>query len=318
MDTIAILQELGVDRRRVEELAADLLPGWTIRWATDPGPAAERAASAEVVVTVNEPIDAAALEALEPRLVSISFTGTDHVDLEAAARLGIAVTNVPAYATASVAELTVGLIVALVRMVVAGDASVRAGTWRSGIGGMELEGKTVGVVGTGRIGTAVARRLVPFGCTLLGASRSRPRPFTDAGGTHVELEDLLERSDIVTLHVPLTDGTRGLIGAREIDRMKPGALLVNTARGPVVDTDALVSALEQGRIGGAAIDVYDVEPIPDGHPLLSAPRTILLPHVAFATGEALERKTIQTLENIRDFLAGSTTNRVDTGDPGGP
>jgi len=311
MGTIAILQDLGVSRARVEELAREILPDWTLRWDTGPGPATERAASAEVIITVNEPLDGAALEALRPRLVSISFTGTDHVDLEASRRHGIAVTNVPAYATASVAELTVGLIVSLMRMVVAGDGSVRAGTWRSGITGIELEGKTVGVVGTGRIGTAVARRLAPFGCTLLGASRSRPRSFIEAGGTHADLDDLLGRSDIVTLHVPLTDATRALIGAREIDLMKRGALLVNTARGPVVDTDALVRALEEERIGGAAIDVYDAEPIPADHPLLAAPRTILLPHVAFATREALERKAVQTLENIRDHLDGASTNRVD-------
>ncbi len=318
MGTIAILQDLGVDRARVEELASGILPGWTIRWAADPGPVARRASGAEVVVTVNEPLDAAALEALAPRLVSISFTGTDHVDLEAARSRGIAVTSVPAYATASVAELTIGLVVSLMRMVVDADASVRAGTWRSGITGIELEGKTVGVIGTGRIGTAVARRLAPFGCTLLGASRSPARPFADAGGTHVPLDDLLGRSDVVTLHVPLTDETRGLIGARELGLMRRGALLVNTARGPVVDTDALVQALEQGRIGGAAIDVYDAEPIPGDHPLLAAPRTILLPHVAFATAEALERKAVQTLENIRAFLAGETANRVDTQSRNGP
>ncbi len=312
MGTIAVLQDLGVDRTRVEELAAAILPDWTIRWTTGAGPAAKRAAPAEVVVTVNEPLDAAALEALRPRLVSISFTGTDHVDLEAARSRGIAVTNVPAYATASVAELTIGLIVSLMRMVVEGDASVRAGTWRSGITGTELEGRTVGVIGTGRIGTAVARRLAPFGCTLLGASRSRARCFADAGGTHVELDDLLGRSDVVTLHVPLTGETRGLLGARELGLMRRGALLVNTARGPVVDPDALVRALEEGLIGGAAIDVYDTEPIPEGHPLLAAPRTILLPHVAFATREALERKAVQTLENVRDFLEGKRTNRVDT------
>jgi D-3-phosphoglycerate dehydrogenase len=316
MGTIAILQDLGVDRARVEELVARILPGWTVRWATDPGPVAGRASGAEIVVTVNEPVDRAALETVRPRLVSISFTGTDHVDLEAARGLGIAVTNVPSYATASVAELTVGLVVSLMRMVVAGDGSVRAGTWRTGLTGIELEGKTVGVVGTGRIGTAVTRRLVPFGCTLIGTSRSRPRGFVDAGGTHVELDELLGRSHVVTLHVPLTDATRGLVGARELGLMRRDAILVNTARGPVVDTDALVTALGEGRIAGAAVDVYDAEPIPDDHPLLDAPNTILLPHVAFATREALERKAVQTLENIRDHLAGADTNRVDAREDG--
>jgi D-3-phosphoglycerate dehydrogenase len=317
MSTIAVIQELGVARERVEALAEEILPGCTIRWAAGPGPVSGRAKGAEILVTVNEPVDADALEALGPRLVAISFTGTDHVDLEAARRLGIAVANVPAYATASVAELTLGLVIALLRQVPAGDASVRAGTWKQGLSGIELEAKTVGVVGTGRIGVAVARRLGPFGCRILGWSRSRSEPFLEAGGTYCELDDLLARSHVVTLHVPLSDDTRGLIGARELELMKPGSVLVNTARGPVVDTDALAEALEAGKIGGAAIDVFDSEPVMPDHRLLSTPRTLLTPHVAFATTEALERKARSTMENIRAFLDGLVLNRVDTPDQDG-
>jgi len=311
MGTIAILQELGVERRRVEDEALAMLPGWKIRWATEPGSVAERARGAEVVVTVNERVDAGALEAVRPRMVAVSFTGTDHVDLMACRRLGIAVANVPAYATASVAELAVGAIIALVRDFAACDRSVRAGSWRTGIRGVELDGKTVGIVGTGRIGTAVAKRLAPFGCRILGTARRPSRLFAEAGGTHVALEDLLRESDVVTLHVPLGEGTRHLMGERELTLMRPGAFLVNTARGPVVETQALVRALESGRLGGAAIDVYDAEPVPAGALILSAPRTLLLPHVGFATAEALERKMVDTIENIRAFLGGERRNRVE-------
>lgn len=311
MITIAIIQELGVDRTRVEELAAQILPDCSLRWAAGSGPVADRAAGARILVTVNETVDGAALEALVPRLVAVSFTGTDHVDLEAARRLGIAVCNVPTYATASVAELAVGLIIGLLRQVVASDAAVRAGTWKQGSSGIELEGRTAGIVGTGRIGTAVARRLAAFGCPILGFSRSRFPSFIEAGGTYTDLDDLLARCDIVSLHVPLTPATRGLVGEREIGLMKPGALLVNTARGPVVDTHALAQALESGRLGGAAVDVYDTEPVDEHDPILRAPRTLLTPHVAFATTEALERKARSTLENIRSFLDGETLNRVD-------
>lgn len=309
--TIAILEELGVERERVESLASEALPGWTIRWATGPGPASTRASGAEVIVTVNEPLDGESLRSLRPRLVAVSFTGTDHVDLEAARSLSIAVANVPSYATSSVAELAVCLAIALMRQVARADRNVREGSWGRGLAGAELEGKTVGVVGTGRIGTAAARRFGAFGCRILGASRSRSPEFVSAGGAYAKLDDLLGRSDVVTLHVPLAPGTRGLIGARELGLMKPTALLVNTARGPVVDTTALARALTDGRLGGAALDVHHPEPLPLDHPILGAPRTLLTPHVAFATHEALERKVVATLENIRGFLDGRSVNRVD-------
>jgi phosphoglycerate dehydrogenase-like enzyme len=310
VSTVAILQDLGIGRDEVEDLAARRLPGWSVGWAAGPGPVEARAAGAEVIVTVNEPVGGAALEALGPRLVAVSFTGTDHVDLAAARRLGVAVTNVPAYATSSVAELTVGMIIALLRRIVDCDRSVRAGTWREGLAGVELEGKTVGIVGTGRTGTAVARRLAPFGCRLVGFSRSVTDAFVEAGGTALELDALLSSSDVVTLHVPLTDATRGLVGERELGLMRPTAVLVNTARGPVVDTAALARALEEGRIAGAAVDVYDVEPVAPDCPLVRAPRTLLMPHVAFATGEALARRAAITIDCIRAFLDGVPLNRI--------
>jgi D-3-phosphoglycerate dehydrogenase len=244
--------------------------------------------------------------------VAISFTGTDHVDIAAARSLGIAVANVPAYATSSVAELTLGMILSLLRRIVDCDRAVRQGTWREGLTGTELEGRTCGIVGTGAIGLAVARRLAAFGCPLLGWSRSRSESFLALGGTYVELRELLSGSDVISLHVPLTDRTRGLIGTNELALVRPHALLVNTARGPVVDAAALAAALHENRLGGAAIDVHDVEPVPQTSPLLGAPRTLLLPHVAFATTEALSRKAVITVDNIRAFLDGERRNRVDT------
>ena len=310
MGEIVFLQDGGVRRDRVEGLASGLLPGWAVRWATGPGPVAGRARGADVIVTVNEQVGAGDLEAVRPRMVSVSFTGTDHVDLEAAGRIGVAVANVPGYATASVAELAIGMILACFRRIVDADAAVRAGRWREGLTGRELSGSTVGIVGTGRIGLAVATRLAPFGVRILGWSR-RPSPEIEAmGGENVALDDLLARSDVVTLHVPLVDGTRGLIGERAIALMKPGVVIVNAARGPVVDASALARALHDGRIGAAAIDVYDVEPVSRENPLLTAPRTLLLPHVAFATEQALDRKATITIENVRAFLDGERMNRV--------
>lgn len=311
MTTLAMLQDPGISRDAFEDLAARKLGPAQIRWATEPAPVAERARGARVIVTVNEPVDAEALRQVRPEMVAISFTGFDHVDLPAARELGVAVTNVPGYATDSVAELAVGMIIALMRRMVSCDNAVRQGRWREGLTGVELAGKTVGIVGTGATGIAVARRLAAFGCKLLGHSRTQRAEFTRAGGRYVGLDELLRRADVVSLHVPLSDETRGLIGARELAAMGDGALLVNTARGPVVDTAALAGALRAGSLGGAAVDVWDAEPAGQDNPLLDAPRTLLLPHVAFATAEALERKASITLDCIRSFLDGGRLHRVD-------
>lgn len=311
MTTITLLQKLGPGAGTIDEIASERVPGCKIRWATDSGSVIQRAAGTDVIVTVNEPVGREAIEAIGPRMVAISFTGFDHVDLDAARDRGVAVTNVPSYATDSVAELTVCAIISMMRKVVECDVAVKGGRWRDGLIGSELAHKTVGIVGTGAIGLAVVRRLAAFGCRLLGWSRSESPEFGKLGGRHVELGELLSLSDVVTLHVPLCEQTRGLIGADELRLMQPHALLVNTARGPVVDTVALASALAAGTIARAAVDVYDVEPISRDNPLLRAPGTLLLPHVAFATSEALQRKAEITFDCIRAFLDGKKLNRID-------
>ena len=248
---------------------------------------------------LTDPIDAGVIEAASRlRAISNYAVGVDNIDLDAAAARGIAVGNTPDVLTDSTADLAVALMIGGARRLAQGDAFVRRGEWRTWepelLLGHDLHGATVGIVGFGRIGKAVARRLEGFDCEVLSASRS--------GG--VGLEELLERSDFVSLHTPLTPGTRGLIDAPALRRMKPTAYLVNTARGPVVDTKALVSALHAGEIAGAALDVTDPEPLPSDHPLLEAPNLLVLPHLGSATHATRERMADMAVDNLLAGLRG--------------
>jgi glyoxylate reductase len=260
----------------------------------------EHARDAEGLLSLlTDPIDAELIAAC-PKLRAISnyAVGVDNVDLAAATACSIPVGNTPGVLTDSTADLALALMLGVARRIVEGDAFVRAGewvTWEPGLLlGHDLHGATVGIIGYGRIGQAVARRLEGFGCEILQTSRN--------GG--VELGELLGRSDFVTLHCPLTPETRGLIGADALRRMKPSAYLVNTARGPIVDSDALRSGLEQGEIAGAALDVTDPEPLPADHPLLGAPNLVVIPHLGSATHATRERMADMAVDNLLAGLAG--------------
>jgi glyoxylate reductase len=232
------------------------------------------------------------------RAISNYAVGVDNVDLDAAAARGIPVGNTPDVLTDSTADLALALMLGIARRLAEGQAFVHAGEWKTWepalMLGRDLHGSTVGIVGHGRIGQAVGRRLEGFGCELL--------TMGSQGG--VPLEELLEHSDFVTLHCPLTPGTRGLIGDAALGRMKPTAYLVNTARGPIVDTGALARALHAGEIAGAALDVTDPEPLPGDHPLLEAPNLLVVPHIASATHATRERMADIAVDNLLAGLAG--------------
>jgi glyoxylate reductase len=263
---------------------------------------------------LTDPVDAELIEAA-PRLKAISnyAVGVDNVDLEAAAARGIPVGNTPGVLTDTTADLAVALMLGISRHLVEGDAYVRRGEWRTWetelLLGHDLHGSTVGIVGFGRIGKAVGRRLEGFGCEILhtgsavreGAGSARTGAIRFKG---VSLEELLDRSDFVTVHVPLTADTRGLIGDEALARMKPTAYLVNTARGPIVDSEALARALRAGRIAGAALDVTEPEPLPGGHPLLDAPNLLVLPHLGSATEATRARMADMAVDNLLAGLAG--------------
>jgi lactate dehydrogenase-like 2-hydroxyacid dehydrogenase len=237
--------------------------------------------------------------AAAPRLRAISnyAVGTDNVDLAAATARGIPVGNTPDVLTGSTADLAVALMLATARRIPEGERIVRTGEWREWapdfLLGRDLWGSTVAIVGGGRIGSAVARRLEGFECRIVIAGRGR-----------IELERALSAADFVTLHVPLTAATRGLIGEPELRAMKASACLVNTARGPIVGAAPLERALREGWIAGAALDVTDPEPLPADHSLLTAPNLLVVPHIGSATHRTREAMADLAVDNLLAALAG--------------
>jgi D-3-phosphoglycerate dehydrogenase len=231
--------------------------------------------------------------------------GVDNVDLEAATRAGIVVVNAPTGNTVSAAEQTIALMLALARKTAAADASMRRGEWkRSSFTGVELRGRTLGIIGLGKIGQAVADRARGLEMNVIGYD-----PYVTAeqaalhGITVVDLDSIIARSDVITVHVPLNKATRGIIGPDNIARLKPGVMLVNVARGGVYDEAAVAQALADGKVAGAAFDVYDPEP-PVDSPLLTAPNTVLTPHLGALTAEAQLRVAEEACEQVIDVLAG--------------
>ena len=273
---------------------------WPGDLAPEPEELRRHASQADGLLSmVADQVDEALLDAA-PNLRAIAnyAVGTDNIDLEAAAARGIPVGNTPDVLTDATADLAFALILALARGIVSGAATVRAGEWRTwepaGDLGTDLAGATLGIVGRGRIGDAVARRAAGFGMDVVHSSRS----------SGVPLDELLERADVVSLHTPLTPDTRHLIDEQALARMKPTALLVNTARGGIVDQNALREALIDGRIGGAALDVTDPEPLPGDHPLLDAPNLLVVPHLGSATRRTRARMAEMAVENLLAALDG--------------
>jgi phosphoglycerate dehydrogenase-like enzyme len=260
---------------------------------------------ADVLLLSYRPLSRAVIEGCPNlKLICVAFTGLDHVDQEACGDRGIVLLNAAGYAVHAVSELAIGLMIAVLRRIVSADAAIRSGQDNHGLAGRELFGKTLGIVGCGAIGLQVARLGNAFGCRLLGFEREVLRT-SDVPIDQVELDELLSRSDIVSLHLPLTAGTRGLIGREQLARMKPSAILINTARGPLVDQPALIEALDQNRLAGAGIDVFDREPpLPANHPIFQARNTVLLPHIGFETAEAISAKADIALRHLEDFLRG--------------
>ena len=258
----------------------------------------ERAAPADALLTLlTDRIDADLLDAAPGlKVIANMAVGSDNVDLGAAAERGVAVGTTPGVLTEATADLAFALILAAARKLPEAEQSVRTGQWRTwepaGFLGLELHGATLAVVGAGRIGRAVGRRAQGFGMNVIEVHSSDP------------LEPALEQADVVSLHTPLTPRTHHLIDAHALRRMKPTAILVNTARGAVVDQDALVQALHDGTIAAAALDVTDPEPLPADHPLLDAPNVLVVPHIGSATHATRERMAAMCVENIEASLAG--------------
>lgn len=265
---------------------------------------ANRMKDADIAVISNIKLPAEVLEQC-PHLqyLSVAFTGLDHIDLDYCKSHNIAVQNAAGYSTTAVSELAIGLMIDLLRQITHFDGTIRHGEGRGTFLGHELRGKTVGVVGTGAIGTATIRLLIAFGCKVLAYNRSEHPDVVSLGVCYTDLDTLMRESDMVTLHVPMTAETHHLISRERLSMMKPSAILVNTARGNVVDIPALAEALRNGTIAGAATDVYEKEPpLPLDHPLLNAPNCVCLPHIGYASREAFDIRADIVFDHVRNFL----------------
>jgi len=307
---IVAVEPIGISRQRAEELVE--------RYAAkgcdfvvypdrkeDEQTLVERMKDADVVIVSNIRLSREVLEQC-PKLkfLNVAFTGLDHIDQDYCREKGILIRNASGYATQAVAELAVGLMLDVYRKITPFDASTRNLQGRNNILGRELHGKTVGLVGTGAIGLRTAAILKAFGCRLLAYSRTERQEALDMGIEYTTLEDLMQRSDIISLHTPLTAQTKGLISREMLELCKPSAIIINTARGAVIDNKALAEMLNKDCIAGAGIDVYEYEPpLQSNHPLLSAKNAVLLPHVAFATQEIFSMRVDIILRNLDDYLA---------------
>lgn len=240
------------------------------------------------------------------RLLSLWGTGTDNVDLGAADRHGVTVTNTPGVASVAIAEHCLALMLAVARRIPRIDAQVRAGAWPRGQV-VQLHGKTLGIIGLGAIGRRFASLGTAIGMRVIAWTM---HPDPSLGFELVPLDDLLTGADVVSLHLRLSEQTRGFLGARELAHMKPSAILINTARGLLVDQAALIAALCERRIAGAGLDVFETEPLPPGHPLTQLDNVVLTPHSAGITPESLEAGLALAVENVRNFLAGRPAHVV--------
>ena len=311
---LSILEPLGIPQDKLAAMVEEAVAGrmevtlWDTR-SEDEAELIRRSQEADAVVLSNFPYRRAVLEHCHQlKYINVAFTGVDHVDLDYCRERGILVSNCAGYSTAAVADLVFGLVLSLARNIPQCDEAVRRSGTKAGLVGFELEGKTFGVVGLGAIGSRVAAIAQAFGCRVLGYNRSEKHL---PGVAQVDLDTLLEQSDIVSLHVPATAETHHLMNGARIAKMKPTALLINTARGGVVDSTALADALHAGRLAGAGIDVFETEPpIEPQHPLLTAPHVLATPHAALATAQSMEKRAVLVCENLRAWLDGAPIHLV--------
>ena len=311
---MVIIEPLGVEEGKLLSMAREALGDrveivYHNTKTTDTAELIERGKDADIIVVSNLPLNAQVIEGCRNlKLLAVAFTGVDHIAMDVCRKNGVTVCNCAGYSTCAVADLVFGMLISLYRNVIPCDKVCREEGTKDGLVGFELEGKKFGVVGTGAIGLRVAAIAQAFGCQVLAYSRTAK----DVPGIrYVDLETLLSECDVVSIHTPLTEETRALINEERIGRMKKNAVLINTARGPVVDSDALAKALKEGRIAGARIDVFENEPpVRKDHPLLLAPNTIVTPHVAFATREALVKRAVIVFDNVVQYLDGTPRNVI--------
>lgn len=311
---IALLEDLGCAPEIIGENKAKLEKlGHEFKTFTKTGDVPtlkEEVKEADVIILANMPLPADVLAAApNAKFIDVAFTGVDHLPVDEAHKRDIAISNASGYADEAVAELAISLMIQLLRETGEAEKRTRSGGVKTGLSARLIQGKTVGIIGAGEIGKRLARLLKAFGTTVIAHNRREVKdPAIDK---NVTLDELLETADIVTLHCPLTPQTKGMLGKKEFEKMKKSAILINTARGQVVDNAALADALNNGEIAGAAIDVFDMEPpLPADYPLLHAKNTILTPHIGFYSQESLDRRAEIVFDNLYAWLDGRQQNKI--------
>lgn len=309
---LVIIEPLGVEKEKLLNIAKEVMGDrvevvYYDTRVTDTAELINRGKDADVIVEANLPLNADVIKGFEKcKLLSVAFTGIDHVAVDACREQGIMICNCSGYSNAAVTDLVFGMLISLYRYISQCDKAVRNGKTKDGLVGFELEGKKFGIVGTGAIGMNVAKVAQAFGCDVYAYSRTVKE---GTGIKYVSLDELMSECDIISLHVPSNAETKHMINADKIALMKKNAVLINLARGPVLDSQALADALNEDRIAGACIDVFEMEPpIPSDHPLLNCKNTLLTPHVAFATKEAMVKRAYIVFDNVVKFLDGTPQN----------
>lgn len=312
---ISLLEPIGISEEEVRALSAQLeQEGHVFTYydtrTTDIEELKRRSRGQHIVMIANNPYPDEVVEDADClEMIAVAFTGIDHVGTEACRKKGITVCNCAGYSNQSVAELVIGLTIGLYRRITACDETVRKAGTSAGLTGMEISGKTVGIVGCGQIGGQTARLFQAFGAKVIAFARHEREEWKESGIQFCTMDELLAQSDIVSIHLPLNAQTKGFFGKESINKMKKGSILINCARGPIVDNEALAEALDEGRIAGAAVDVFDMEPpLPAGYSLCHAKNTLLTPHVAFLTREAMERRAEIEFRNVLAYLHGEPEN----------
>ena len=312
---IVLLEDLGVDKsyleqqkNKLEEMGHQFL---SYEKTDDQNLLIERTKDADVIMLANMPLSKEVVEqAPNLKMVDVAFTGVDHIPMERLKERGIVVCNASGYATEAVAELVVGFMIQLFRNTREVEWKCRQEGTKAGFIGSLVQGKTIGIIGAGAIGKRVAFLCKLYGCHIICTNPSKVQ--YDYIDEQVDLETLLKRSDVVTIHCPLTDQTKNMIGKQELSLMKKKAFLINTARGDVIELDALKEALKKGTIAGAAVDVFDIEPpLPKDYPLLQCPHLIMTPHIGYATVESFTQRAEIVFENLYAWLEGNSMRIVE-------
>lgn len=312
---ISLLEPIGVPAEAIDELSAGLKEkGHEFVYfdtkTTDVEELKARTADSDIVMIANNPYSAEVVEsASNLKMISVAFTGIDHIGTDACKNKDIMICNAAGYSNQTVAELVIGMAIDALRNVAKANEVVRNGGTSAGIGGREICGRTVGIIGLGRIGLMCAKLFLAFGAKVIAFNRSESEEAKALGIEYKSLEEVLSTSDIVSLNMPLNASTRGFIGAEQIALMKPDAVFINCARGPIVDNEALAKALNEDKLGFACVDVFDMEPpIPADYPLLSAKNTLLTPHQAFISEESMLRRAKIVFDNVYAYIDGNPEN----------